>query len=104
MVQEGLAKMTKAQAKLDEIRSKEKSTYQKAKAEGPRALYGLRHAIDVLKEYYTQTGPTTDSSKLIAMLQDIEAKTTDWMTQLDVDEDAAIKEYQTMNSEAQADK
>merc|ERR1719203_1774192 len=51
-----LSKLARGQAKMDQLRQKEKATYKESRAALEKGLTGIKMALKVLNEYYATDG------------------------------------------------
>jgi len=90
-----LRELASAQAEMDSIRSEESAIYSKNKAEMEAGISGVQKALNVLRDYYSKDGSNQDSGNgIISMLEVVESDFTKGLTEIEVAESTAAKEYE----------
>merc|ERR1719422_2746907 len=98
-LQSELAEMAKSQAQMDKLRQEEKVAYEESKAELEKGLTGIKQALRILNEYYSQDGQAHGTSEgaasgIIGLLEIVEADFSKNLAQITADEEAAAAEYE----------
>merc|ERR1719160_1890014 len=110
---EELAYMAKQQAKMDEMRAEQKATYAEAKKDYEDGIEGLTMALQILREYYADSGEsfvqqpavsvhskaTGEATGIIGMLEVAQSDFSKLLADATVEEEAAIKEYEKITQE-----
>jgi len=104
-----LSNLAKSQAEMDKIRQEQKEAYEESSSELEKGLTGVKKALKVLTEYYSQEGKSHDSADgaangIISLLEVVEADFSKNLAQVTADEEAAIAEYESMTQENDIEK
>jgi hypothetical protein len=104
-----LSKLARGQAKMDQIRQEERTTYGESKAELEKGLAGIKTALKVLNEYYAKEGKAHEAAEgastgIIGLLEVIEADFSKNLAQVNADEDASVDEYERQSQENEIEK
>lgn len=96
-IQKELGQLLSSQAEMDKIRSEEKSLYAKNKSEMQAGVGGVQKALSVLRDYYLQ-GDGGDKggagNNIIGLLEVVESDFTKGLSEMEVAESTAVKEYE----------
>merc|ERR1719195_798923 len=104
-----LSKLAKSQAEMDKIRGEQKAAYEESSSVLEKDLTGVKKALKVLNEYYSQEGKLHDSadgaaSGIISLLEVVEADFSKNLAQVIADEEAAVAEYEKVTKENEIEK
>merc|ERR1740120_137969 len=104
-----LSNLAKSQAEMDKIRQEQKEAHAESSSELEKGLTGIKKALKVLTEYYSQEGKSHDSADgaangIISLLEVVEADFSKNLAQVNADEEAAIAEYEKMTQENEIEK
>lgn len=111
-LQKELLELSSSQVEMDKIRSEEKGLYAKNKSEMEAGIRGVQKALSVLRDYYMQEADSQGSAEgagkgIIGMLEVVESDFTKGLSEMEVAESTAVKEYEKttyMNKVAKANK
>lgn len=111
-LQKELAELASAQVLMEQVRSEEKALYSKNTEEMEAGITGIQRALSILRDYYGQGSQSQGSSKeaggkILSLLEEVESDFTRGLTEIEVAETTAAKEYEktsTMNKIATAAK
>merc|ERR1719422_2981841 len=104
-----LAEMAKSQAQMDKLRQEEKVAYEESKAALEKGLQGIKQALRILNEYYSQDGQAHGASEgpasgIIGLLEIVEADFSKNLAQITTDEEAAVAEYEEASNANEIEK
>jgi hypothetical protein len=104
VLQKELSALSKTQAEMDSLRMEEKSVYTKNKPELEQGLKGVRMALKVLRDYYAQDDKGHESSDggasgIIGLLEVCESDFSKGLAEMEAEEEASVKEYETTSKE-----
>jgi len=104
-----LSKLAKSQAELDKLRADMKATFEESKAELETGIAGVKTALKILTEYYSQGGKAHVASEgaaggIISLLEVVEADFSKNLAQITADEEAAVAAYERTSKENEVDK
>jgi len=99
-LQKEIGLVTKAQAEMDLLRSKEKTLYKKNRPQLEQGLEGVTAAMKVLREYYAQDDDSQKSSKsggggIIGMLEVVSSDFSKGLADMTSEEEASQREYES---------
>merc|ERR1719254_357326 len=99
-----LADLAKAQAEMTKIRSEEKAAYDVNSAEMQKGIEGVKMALKVLSEYYSQDGKSHQSADgagegIIGLLEVVESDFTKGLAEMTATEETAAAEYDRLTKE-----
>lgn len=108
-LQAALAKLAKAQADMDAIRREESSLYAANKAEMEKGIEGVKMALKILSEYYSNAGGGHTSasgagSSIIGLLEVVESDLTKGLAEMNGTEDNAQSTYEAETKANEIDK
>merc|ERR1719253_1099626 len=98
-LQSELGELTSSQAAMDRMRSAEKAAFDKDKADLEAGINGVQQAMALLRDYYSKqddsqgtSGRTGDA--LISILEVVESDFTKGLSEMQVAESTAVREYE----------
>jgi hypothetical protein len=108
-----LADLAKTQAAMDEMRAEEKAEFEKASKDFKDGVEGLTMALELLREYYAATPesllqqPTTSvhsksgdaATGILGLLEVAQSDFSKLLSDITVEEEAAVKEYEKVTHE-----
>jgi len=100
-LQEELAQISKTQYEMDTLRQKENADYVTNKAETEQNLEGVKFALKVLRDYYSNNDQAAHNSQegagqgVIALLETVESDLSKNLFQMERVEEDAAAEYET---------
>jgi len=108
-LQKELAELASTQLDMDNIRSKEKATFTRSKAEMEQGIAGVKTALKVLRDYYAQDDKSHDSgdgaaSGIVGMLEVVESDFTKDLSEMTVAEQTSASEYKKLTQENTVEK
>jgi len=108
-LQNELSKLTKAQAEMDQIRSKENAEYTENKAALEAGVEGVKKATQVLKEYYAKGDAAHASadgagSSIIGLLEVCESDFSKDLAGIIAAEESAVNDYESTTQANSIDK
>jgi len=119
-LQRELAKIATSQAEATQLRSQEKNAYDKAKVDLTQGLEGVRMALKVLRDYYSNDGdaalvqqpadPGTHSASggaggsIIGLLEVVESDMGKSLANENMNEEASAISYEKLSMENRVDK
>merc|ERR1719478_412340 len=94
-----LQELASAQAEMEKIRSEEKALYIKNSGEMKSGISGVQKALSVLRDYYAQEDKSHSAAggaggRIIGLLEVVESDFTKGLTEMEVAESTAVKEYE----------
>jgi len=96
-LQNELAKMAKAKAEAEKLRTEEKAAYDKNSAEMKQGIKGVQLALKVLKEYYAKGDKGSSEgagSGIIGLLEVCESDFSKGLAEMTAEEETAVAEYE----------
>merc|ERR1740120_367141 len=108
-LQSELSKLSKSQAEMDKLRQEEKDIYEVTKAEQETGLAGIKKALKVLRDYYSQSDSAHGSSSgaaggIMSLLETVESDISSNLAEITSDEEAAVAEYESVTQENKIEK
>jgi cell division protein FtsL len=108
-LQSALAALAKSQATMDKIREDEKALYDANRPELEKGLEGVKVALKVLKDYYSQTDKAHVAAEgtgasVIGLLEVIESDFSKNLAEMISTEEAAAAEYEAESKQNAVDK
>jgi len=96
MIQKELSDLLASQSEMDKIRSEEKSLYAKNKSEMQAGIGGVQKALKVLRDYYLHgsEGDKGAGNKIIGLLEVVQGDFTKGLSEMELAESTAVKEYE----------
>lgn len=103
-LQKSLSELSQAQAEMDKLRQTEKADYTKNKADLEQGLEGVRLALKVLREYYSQEDKAHSAaggagSNIIGLIEVIEADLSKSLAGINSEEETAQSSYEAETKE-----
>jgi hypothetical protein len=113
-----LSDLAKTQAAMDQMRSEEKAEFEKASKDYKDGVEGLTMALEILREYYAAPAesllqqPTTSvhsssgdaATGIIGILEVAQSDFSKLLSDITVEEEAAVKEYEKVTHENNVNK
>jgi hypothetical protein len=113
-----LSDLAKTQAAMDQMRSEEKAEFEKASKDYKDGVEGLTMALEILREYYAAPEesllqqPTTSvhsssgdaATGIIGILEVAQSDFSKLLSDITVEEEAAVKEYEKVTHENNVNK
>jgi len=98
-LQKELAGLASSQAEMDKIRSEEKALYDKNSAEMKQGIEGVKKALQVLRDYYSQQdkGHQGAGGGIVSMLEVVESDFTKGLAEMESAESNAVREYEKVS-------
>lgn len=101
-IQKEQADMYSSQAEMDKIRSDEKAFFSKHKSELESGISSVQKALSVLRDYFLQEEDSHAAaggagSGIIGLLEVVESDFTKGLSEMEVTESTAVKEYERTN-------
>merc|ERR1719195_965091 len=107
-LQSALAALAKSGAEMDQMRKEENTAYVKNKAEMEQGLKGVKIALKVLREYYSQdkahAANEGGGSSIIGLLEVVESDFTKGLAEMTATEEAAKATYDAETKENEIEK
>merc|ERR1712027_44592 len=105
-----LSKLAKSQAEMDKLRQDEKAAFTASKAEQEKGLTGIQTALQVLRDYYANSGDAAHNaadgaaSGIIGLLEVVESDFTKTLASLTSEEDSAVADYESLTKKNEIDR
>merc|ERR1719361_1215223 len=107
-LQSALAALAKSGAEMDQMRKEENTAYVKNKAEMEQGLEGVKIALKVLREYYSQdkahAANEGGGSSIIGLVEVVESDFTKGLAEMTATEESAQYAYEAQTKENEIEK